>query len=529
MKIYSLAAALLIAGLSSNPLTIKRSANPLPQEVLSLFSYEQLQSVGKSTANICNGDYTINSYSCVSADLAGLGYSPAFFNAIYTDSRIVTMSDDSQMSETFIYVFRKNKNEQYDLASLSLNSEDFFSVSTDSISPSFFDLDLEAISVSSDFSVIKYKLMGLQEHLEPDFYKQSERNYVLREIASKETGAYLPSAINYAVGNDTTTGELKVIQTNLNAYRADQFLCENYIHVADKIDSIPLDYDSQIMGQFILLFNLWKDEKEFKNKLRAVEIMADEYQYYGATRLPVKSNTERGEQVVKQMISTQWPGGEAGCLDENFHKVNETKSKSLTISPDPHKITYKPSYWHFWRSREYYWNNLDFTANFDKANKYVATELLAKYKYYAVLNTFYFEVSPSGYKAQNGKSYWQFTPKNPTSDGKLYLPYAYENVSIARFWWEEDSELRSGIVMSEYNDSFGTVKFASDESTSMPNLLIWIIAIGAILVLVLVVSLFSIFAGPIKILFHALGNIFVGIFKIITWPIRFFVRKVRGD
>ena len=112
MKIYSLAAALLIAGLSSNPLTIKRSANPLPQEVLSLFSYEQLQSVGKSTANICNGDYTINSYSCVSADLAGLGYSPAFFNAIYTDSRIVTMSDDSQMSETFIYVFRKNKNEQ---------------------------------------------------------------------------------------------------------------------------------------------------------------------------------------------------------------------------------------------------------------------------------------------------------------------------------------------------------------------------------------------------------------------------------
>lgn len=497
--------------MSVAPGTIKSKLD-LPQSAIDLFEPARYEQVGISTSEVCSGDFSISGYSCVSGDLKGLGYDT---KSIYENDYIITLTDDQELGDVFIYAYLK-ESAYYNRVSLSFDGEDFFKLkSKEEIETSFVDFNIEAVSLSSNGHYVKYLVKLNNEDLPVDWFKKPERNYVIRELYSSESNSILPSAINYAVITKED-GSIETIQTNLNPYSAEQYLCESYIHIADKIEGIPLNYDSRIMGQYLLLFNLKKDQEEFTRKLRAVEVKADQYQWFGALNLPVRDNAERGEKVVSQMIANKWISGTSGTLAENFHKKDVIKCKSNVIEPSVKTINYKPSFWHFWRTRSYTWNDLDFTANFDKANKYVATDLLSKYTYYAVLKTFNFEISPSAYKAVDNKTYWQISDRNDE-----YLPFCFENVSLAQFWWEEDSEVKRGIVISEYNKSNGAVKFTSN-TTVIPNAVKWTIGIiVALLLLLLLPILIPVF----KLVYTGIKYIFL----FVTWPIRFVVRKVRGD
>jgi len=507
--------------------SIKRAA-PLPDDAVKIFSSNRLEQVGVSVANVCNNDYSVSGYSCITADLRALKFEPE--KLIYDDSRIITISDDAEMHEVFIYAYI-NKPLFYSKASLSFKNEDFFAIKTkEEITTSFQDFPIEAVSVSSDFKFVKYLIKDVK--FPKDWWLQEERNYVLREIID-EDGNYVPSAINYAVGKDDY-GVLKVDQTNLNAYKAEQLLCETYIHIADKDETIPLRYDSRIMGQFILLFNLLdKSEEQFTEHLRAVEVIADHYQWYGPLNLKEEDNMERGAHVITQMIDNNWKSGEKGTLPGLITKKDEVKGDSLLIEPEPNSIEYKNNFWNIFTRKKYVWNDLDFTKNLETQNKHYSGERdfeLTDYTYYAVLNTFNFEISPETYDVDGSDSttkdnYWKVSNRNDK-----YLPYCYENVSLAQFWWEENGQLRNGIVLSEYNDSYGTVVLVEKNSSGLGKMITdffidfwWIFLV--IVLLILAPLIIPILPQIVK----GICVVIKYIFLFISWPIRFIFRKIRGD
>lgn len=499
---------------------------------LSQFAASDWDSVGVSEASVCEGDFSVSGFSCVTADLKALNFSPLTVPLQYSSSRVLTLADDKEAKEIFIYVYRvgEDTNRDYDRVSMTLNADSFYSMHLPSEDTSYFkNYTIEPVSMSANGAFVKYRVMELNFSVD---WTKDEREYVVRELIDykhkEEASSILPSGMVYGV-KDVATG-IEVVQNSLNVFTARQLLVESYIHIADKGD-LPLNYDSRIQGQSILLFDIYHNGEIFLEKLRSIELQANYYQWYGALNLQVQNNTERGEKVVQQMISSRWKSGTEGTLAENFHQRNVVYNSSLVIVPQSHEIDYKPSYWHWWQTRKYKWNDLDFTRNFESANKHVDGSLLNDYTYYAVLKTFDFEISPKGYKANDGKNYWQIGYR-----GDQYLPYTFTDVSLASFWYEEGTKVKQGIVMSTFNDSYGTVQLVKSTSNGMPNFLTAIIAVVAVIVLAIALQLFGILIPVVKMVFDALKSLIKGLCYLIkylvlgiSWPFRAIFRKIRGD
>lgn len=513
-------------------LTLRSNSQAGITPTVSQFAVSDWDSVGVSEASVCEGDFSVSGYSCVTADLKGLNFSPLTVPLQYSSSRVLTLADDREAKEIFIYVYRvaEDVNRDYSKVSLTLNADSFYSMHLPDEDTSYFkNYAIEPVSMSANFAFVKYKVNDLSDQVD---WTKAEREYVVRELIDyehrEEASSILPSGMVYGVKN-VATG-IEVVQNSLNIYTARQLLVESYIHIADK-GSLPLNYDSRIQGQSILLFDIFSNGEIFLEKLRSIELQANYYQWYGALNLQVQNNTERGEKVVQQMVASRWKSGTEGTLSENFHQKNLVYNSSLVIVPQSHEIDYKPTFWHWWQTRNYKWNDLEFTKNFDLSNKHVDGSLLNKYTYYAVLKTFDFEISSKGYNASDGKKYWQIADRE---DG--YLPYSFTEVSLASFWYEEGTKVKQGIVMSTFNDSYGTVQLVKPSSNGMPSFMTAIIAVVAVIVLAIGLQLLGVLIPIVKTVFDAFKGLINGLcylikylFLAISWPFRAVFRKIRGD
>lgn len=531
MKFRSIIPALLLLMPSSIRYSASNSSKELSLDVLAQFSAGYWDSVGISEPSVCDSDITVSGYSCVTADLKALDFSPLTIPLQYSSSRVLTLADDKEAKEVYIYVYRYSDgvNRDYSQVSMTLNTDSFYTMRLPDEDTSFFkNYQIDPVSISANLSLVKYRITSIYDNID---WNADEREYIVRELIDyehrEEASSVLPSGMIYGV-KDTASG-IEVVQNSLNVYTARQLLVESYIHIADK-GSLPLNYDSRIQGQSILLFDIFRNGEIFLEKLRSVELQASYYQWYGALNLEVQNNTERGEKVVQQMISSRWKSGTEGTLPENFHQRKEINNTSLIIVPQAHEIDYKPSYWHLWQTRKYKWNDLDFTKNLDTANKHVDGSLLNDYTYYAVLKTFDFEISPKGYRASDGNNYWQIANRE---DG--YLPFTFTEVSLASFWYDEGTKVKRGIVMSTFNDSYGTVQLVKSSSNGIPNFLTAIIAVVAVIVLAIVLQLVGILIPVVKMLFEGFKALFKAVFYLIkysilalSWPFRALFRKIRG-
>lgn len=496
-----------------------RSAQKIDNDVLAQFDSKDWEKVGITSASVCSGDYAIGGYSCVTHDLNTLNFSTATTPILYDSSRVLTMSDDVESKETFIYVYKTNKNRIYDKVSLATDPSSFDTLRTSSENiAAFSNYSLSLTSISADGNFAKYKINDLNYD-----YKQEERHYIVRELIDwanrDKTSGILASGINYGVRN-AEDGKIECVQTALNLYNAKQMVADTYFAVAN----VSHNYVRQ---QNTLLFSLYKNDELFTNTLRAIEVQCSSYQFFGTTTLHDGLNASRGKHFVKQAIGYNWQSGARGMNEKDFHILNKRENETLIIEPKSSEISYKPSMWHWWNTRKYTWSTLGKTSELAQANGgFVKDSWAEEFTYYAILRD-------SGMYLNHSSSTDTFTIEKQTgvvTPEGLYqnIPSYFYDVSLARFWYEEGTKVRQGVVLSAFNDSFGAVRLVNAKAQNMPSWLKTVlIASGVILGLMLISILTSVLKGA-----KGLGKILLTAIKLPFTIIKWIftpLKKYTGD